>query len=202
MADAEHPRAAVAAAQPPGQHVERGAAVLHRRDRASRRPASCRPGPSRVRRGEVPMPSICPRAASCHSCSPGAAVDAELEARRAGVEHQRVVVHCARHPVSAPAAAACVRRQHRDGAARDARPRGCRRGWSGSPGTRAPSTRPGAVGVGQEAQLLRHHVARLEVGREQDVGIAGHLGVDALDLRRLAADGVVERQRPVEQRRP
>src|SRR6187401_2479408 len=56
----------------------------------------------------------------------------------------------------------------------------------------------GAVGVRQEAQLLRDHVARLEIGREQDVSIARHLRRDPLHLRRVATDGVVEGQRPIE----
>ena len=39
---------------------------------------------------------------------------------------------------------------------------------------------PGAVGVGQEAELLGQDVAGLEIWREENVRIAGDLRLDAL----------------------
>src|SRR3954463_10888411 len=57
----------------------------------------------------------------------------------------------------------------------------------------------GGIGVGQEGQVLRQHVAGFEVRNDQDVGIPRHGRVDALDARRFRADGVVERQRPFQQ---
>ena len=68
-------------------------------------------------------------------------------------------------------------------------------------GTRAPEHDAGGIGVGQERQLLGQHVAGLEIGHQQDVGIARDLGADALDRRRLLADRVVEGERAVEQAR-
>ena len=91
-----------------------------------------------------------------------------------------------------------VGRQHRDGAARD--PRAHAVGAAGQDDRHARAEhQPGAVGVRQEAELLGQDVAGLEVRRQQDVGIAGDLRVDALDSRRLLADRVVERERAVEQ---
>ena len=94
-----------------------------------------------------------------------------------------------------------MRGQHRDGAARDSRSHAV--GAAGEDDRHARAEhQPGAVGVGQERQLLGQHVAGLEVGHEQDVGIAGDLGVDALYPRGVTADGVVEGKRAIEQRRP
>ena len=56
----------------------------------------------------------------------------------------------------------------------------------------------GAVGVGQEAQQLGEDVARFEIRREQNVGIAGDLGANSLCLGGLLADRIVESQRAVE----
>ena len=54
------------------------------------------------------------------------------------------------------------------------------------------------VGLGEEGELLGQDVARLEVGREQDVRIPGDLRLDALGFGRLLADGVVHCQGTVE----
>ena len=55
------------------------------------------------------------------------------------------------------------------------------------------------VGVGHEGELLGQHVAGLQVGDQEHVGIAGDLGPDVLDLRGGLADRVVHRQRPVDE---
>ena len=69
-----------------------------------------------------------------------------------------------------------VRREHRDRAAGDARPHAV--GAAGENDRNAGAEHEaGAVGVGEEAELLGEDVAGLEIGREQDVGIAGDLGV-------------------------
>ena len=59
----------------------------------------------------------------------------------------------------------------------------------------------GGIGAGQERQALGQHVAGLEIGHDQHVGPAGDRRDDVLDRRRLRADGIVERQRAIEQRR-
>ena len=94
-----------------------------------------------------------------------------------------------------------VRHQHRDRAAGNPRPDAV--GAAGQD-DRHPGAEhePGAVGIGEEAELLGEDVAGLEIGNEQDVRIARDLRPDALDLRRLRADRVVERQRSVEDARP
>ena len=56
----------------------------------------------------------------------------------------------------------------------------------------------GRVGIGQEGQALGEHVARLEVRDDEDIGQSGDRRLDVLDLRRPEIDGVVERQRAVE----
>ena len=60
---------------------------------------------------------------------------------------------------------------------------------------------PGGVGVGEEGQVLRQHVAGLEVGHDEDLAVAGDRTCDVLDAGRLGIDGVVEGERAVEQRR-
>ena len=39
-------------------------------------------------------------------------------------------------------------------------------------GTRAPSTMPGGIGMGEEGQVLRQHVAGLEIGHDEDLRAA------------------------------
>ena len=73
-------------------------------------------------------------------------------------------------------------REQRHGAARD--PRSHAVGAAGQDDRHARAedeTR--AVRVGQEAELLGQHVARLEIRHEEDVRIAGDLRFDALDPR-------------------
>src|SRR5262249_53551488 len=56
----------------------------------------------------------------------------------------------------------------------------------------------GRVGPCQEGEILRQHVPGFEVGYDQDLRPAGDWRVDALDLRRLRIDRIVERERPVQ----
>ena len=65
-------------------------------------------------------------------------------------------------------------------------------------GTRAPSTIPAAVGLGEERQVLCQHVAGFEVGHDQDLRTARNRRLDTLDLRRLRVDRVVESERTIE----
>ena len=203
MPDAEHAGAAVALAQPRGQRVERGAPVAHARvelgvDQALARVAL--DGEPRRRADAVDLPARfeAPRVAVRPP-----PVDAELEARGAGVEDEGEVVHhaapdAARTPVAARAWRRAWAAMHGDRAARDLRPHGV--GAAGQDdGHAGAEHEAGAVGVGEEAELLGQHVAGLEVRREQDVRIAGHLRLDALHPGGLLADRVVEGQRPVEQ---
>jgi hypothetical protein len=90
-----------------------------------------------------------------------------------------------------------MNREHRHGAA-------CRAG-SDTVGPAGEDHRhPGsqdqtrAVCVGQETELLRKNVARLEIRRQQDVGITGDLGANAFGSSRRLADGVVKRQRSIQ----
>ena len=65
-------------------------------------------------------------------------------------------------------------------------------------GTRAPSTMPAASALTEECEILGEHVAGLEIGHDEDLRAPGDCGFDALDLRRLGIDGIVEGKRPVE----
>ena len=56
------------------------------------------------------------------------------------------------------------------------------------------------VRFGEEGQALGEHVAGFEVRNDQHVRASGDRGYDLLDRRRLRADRIVERERPVEQR--
>ena len=56
----------------------------------------------------------------------------------------------------------------------------------------------GGIGIGQEGQALGEHVAGLEIRNDEDIGLPGHRRLDLLDLRGTEIDGVVERQRPIE----
>ena len=84
-------------------------------------------------------------------------------------------------------AAACDLRAHAVGAARE---------YDRHPGAEHQS---GAVGIREKAELFGEDVARFEVGCEQDVRVARDLGHDALHFCRFLADGVVERERAIEQ---
>ena len=59
----------------------------------------------------------------------------------------------------------------------------------------------GGIRVGQEGQALGQHVAGLEIGHDEHVGLPGDRRDDLLDLRRAEIDGVVERERAVQDRR-
>ena len=77
-----------------------------------------------------------------------------------------------------------MRREHRDRAARDPRSHAVGAARQDDRHARAEHE-AGAVGVREKAELLGEHVAGLEVGHQQNVGIAGDLRLDALDLARL-----------------
>ena len=202
MADAEHARAAdtARAARPRARRARAAVARptaserLDRRACRRRRPSPRIAAPCRCLRSGRAL-----RAASVAGFGP--LVDAELQARRAGVQDERVVVHGAPHVAACSGCRRACAASIATRAARDPRPHAV--GAAGQDDRHARAEHEaGAVGVGEEAQLLGQDVAGLEVGHEQDVGIAGDLGRDALDRRRLLADRVVERQRAVEERRP
>ena len=140
------------------------------------------------------MPSIWPRASSRQSRRVWPLVDAELQARRAGVEYECVVVHTDTSYGLRPAR---MGRQHRDSATGNPRPHAVGPAGQDDRHPRAEH-QPGAVGIGQEAELLGQDVAGFEIRREKNVGIAGDLRVNALGFGGLLADRVVERQWAVE----
>ena len=147
MADAEHARAAVPDAQPGrrARRAPRGASRTSARSSAARR--GVRPSPSLAEnRGDVPMPSIWPRASSCQAVDSRPPVDAELQARRAGVEDEGVVVHVA--PSLASSRLTAVR---------------CRRACAASMATRAARD-PRAHAVGAAGQDDRHARAEHQAG--------------------------------------
>ena len=93
VTDTKNPRAAVLGAEPRGERIERRARVA---DGAVQRVIGEDAGPGASfaeNRGEVPMPSIWPRASRRQASTSGLPIDAELEARGARVEHDCVVVH-------------------------------------------------------------------------------------------------------------
>ena len=65
-------------------------------------------------------------------------------------------------------------------------------------GTRAPSTMPAASASARNVRLCCQHVARFQVRHDQHVRAPGHRRFDVLDLGRLQADRVVERERAVQ----
>ena len=69
--------------------------------------------------------------------------------------------------------------------------------FSGAPDARAEHD-AGRQRVGQVFELLGQHVAGLQVGHHQDVGVAGDDRFDALGLRGDQRHRVVEAQRPVQ----
>ena len=89
-----------------------------------------------------------------------------------------------------------MRDQHGDRAARDPRPDAVRTAGQNNRNTSAEH-QPSAVRIGQETELLRQHVSSFEIGDEQNVRVAGNIGLDSFNLRRLLADGVVEGKRTV-----
>ena len=66
-------------------------------------------------------------------------------------------------------------------------------------GTRAPSTMPAASAPGEEGQAFREHVSGFEIGHDQHIGAARHRRDDLFERGRRRADGIVERERAVEQ---
>ncbi len=65
-------------------------------------------------------------------------------------------------------------------------------------GTRAPEHDARHFGVGQIDELLGEHVAGLEVRNDENVGLAGDRGHDALGPRGLDRHRIVEAERAVE----
>ena len=140
------------------------------------------------------MPSICPRRR--RSSAPSATVeDLELQARRAGVDDEDRV-HVRRRRRSHCGARVGVDRRDRAGGEAGADAVGARREDDRHAGAEHDA---GGVGMGEEGQVLRQHVAGLEVGDDEDLGVAGDRAADALDPRGLGVDGVVEGERPLEQ---
>ena len=66
-------------------------------------------------------------------------------------------------------------------------------------GTRAPSTMPAELALAMIGEIFRQHVAGLKVRHHQYLRLAGDGGLDAFNSGGLRVDGVVERQRSVEQ---
>ena len=56
----------------------------------------------------------------------------------------------------------------------------------------------GGIGVGKEGQALGQHVAGLEIGHDEHVGLTGDGRLDVLDLRGAKIDRVVERKGTIE----
>ena len=203
VADAEHARAAVLRAQP--------ARRAHRAPRARRAPtassvssASAGAGASFAeKRGEVPMPSIWPRASSRQASASGLPIDAELQARRAGVEHECVVVH-----------GRCSADADRSTSPWSA----CRRAWAASIataqlairdrtlsarlvrmiGTRAPSTRPALSALARKLSCLARMLPASRSGASRMSGSPATSDVMPLIFAASLADRVVEGQRAVE----
>ena len=164
------------------------------------------PAPSlATNRGDVYSPSACPRATSSsprRACAKSENLRLDEPALRttiASATSRPSVRHHALWPCAAASRRACAtsaampqdasRVDHRVGAARE--------------DDRHPRAEHDARGIraGEERQALRQHVAGLEIRHDQHVGAAGHGRVDLLDLHRLEADRVVERERPVEDAR-
>ncbi len=61
-----------------------------------------------------------------------------------------------------------------------------------------PEHDPRRVRLGEEGEVLGQHVAGFEIRHDEDLGAPRDRGLDALDLRRLGIDGVVEGERAVE----
>ena len=122
----------------------------------------------------------------------------ELDARRARIERQDRVGHGSGRPprlrrglrlwaISTATAQEAIRVRSRIGAA-------------GQDDRHARAEHDaGGVGAGEEGELLGQHVAGLEIGHDQDVGLSRDLRDDPLLGRGRRADRVVEGQRPVEQ---
>src|SRR4051812_35763905 len=85
-----------------------------------------------------------------------------------------------------------VRNQDRNGATGDSRSYGI---CAARQNNRHPCTehQSGAVSICEERELLRQHVSGFQVRDEQNIGMSGDAGLNALGLRGFLADGVVER---------
>ena len=189
------PRRWRAGSRPGGRSRRRGRA-------ACPRPRSSRRAPRRLRslatnRGAVSMPSIWPLSMQRQLLA-GDVEDAELEARRAGVEDQDDVGHgvtprpC--RPRAAPWRRAPRRRRRRAGVTSESA-RLVR-----MIGTRAPRTMPAASAPARKVRLLASMLPASRSGTSSTLARPGHRRIDLLDARRFGIDGVVERQRAVDQR--
>jgi hypothetical protein len=94
-------------------------------------------------------------------------------------------------------AAARVRVKHRHGTRSHARAHGIRARGENDRHARA-EYHSRRVRLGEERQVFGQHVAGFEIGHDENLGAAGDRGCDAFDLRCFGIDGVVERQRAVE----
>ena len=143
-------------------------------DRSARRHRA-----ARAQRGRVPMPSIWPLSEPAMQRRPSTSKTWNLMLDEPALTTRIASMQSRRRQVAVPRAARARR-------ARRPRRRPCGSRTESARlvktiGTRAPSTMPGRVGLGQEGQLLGQHVAGLEVGDDQDVRPARDRGLDALD---------------------
>src|SRR4029453_19308680 len=207
MSDSEYLRALKTGPKPYRQALESRARISHGRAQLPilERPACAILG--RESWGRADALDLTPRLEAPRLTVAGQ-VHTELQARRPGIEneHNGVSIHEDRPQLvlknrrlrnSLKRLSSSVCRKHSNRAAGDP---GANRIGSPCQDDRniCAQNETGAVGVRQEAELLGEHVARLEVRNQEDVGIAGDLGHNALYLGGLCANGVVERQWTVE----
>ena len=159
MADGERARCEVRpAARRPRSSARPERPARSRSDKPGR-PACRRSHRSRASRGRLPMPSICPLICRCSLPSPSTAKYLELDARGAGVDDEDRV-----HGDHAAAVGARCAAAHRRRA-----PPPRRRPSAPAPSPRATSGRSARgrrarcrrIGLGEEGQVLRQHVAGL-----------------------------------------
>jgi hypothetical protein len=120
----------------------------------------------------------------------------EFHARRAGIDdkyrvHRRLRRRQRGHPSSR------IRIKDGGGAGSHSRTHGIRpRGQHDR--NPCPEHEPRRIGLREIDQVLGKHVPGFKIGYHEDLGTPCNLGFDALDLRRLGIDGIVEGERPVE----
>ena len=145
----------------------------------------------------VPRPSICPRQLE-RELAVAQREQRELEARRSGVEDCNAIAHVVPTPAASASSSRRACATSSMTAVEASRVRTVVRARRQHDRHRVPSTMPARIRAGEVLQLLGQHVAGLEIGHEQDVGLPGHRRDDRLGARRFQRDRVVERERPVE----
>ena len=152
-------------------------------------------------RGDVPMPSIWPRASSCQASASGRWNTQNFRLDEPAFRTSSVVVHgallSARWPAAGahgPPARATAQLAIRD---RTLSARLVR-----MIGTRAPSTRPALSAFARKLSCLARMLPASRSGASRMSGSPATSDSMPLRLRRLLADRVVEGQRAVEERRP